>query len=210
MRDLSGWVRSAGHEQGPPRGGAAGLVDSGGAQSAESAESEDSGEAGETGDAADPGEAGLFGERGLFGEAGVLGETGDLALTVVAAETGVLGETVETFALAAEAGVTVVVAEVFCVAVGEAAALAAGDAVGVVPSSWTESHSGPSDPAEAKGPTPTAALPPMPMTPSDPITSHVVRLSIFMASDHRPSMRRQGESDESSLIHPRAAARGRG
>ena len=93
----------------------------------------------------------------------------------------------------AEAGETVVVAEVFCVAVGEAAGVATAlssvavvpsSFAAVVPSSWTESHSRPDPSPEENGPTPSAALPPTLITPIDPTTSHVVRLLRFIP---RPS-----------------------
>src|SRR5690554_5536257 len=108
-------------------------------------------------------------------EAGDWGETGVLAEYVVVGETAVRTET----------GVTVVVAEPSRVAVGEAAGVALGLAASLgaplgVPSSWTESHSGPSPLPAAKGPTPSAALPPTPITPRDPTTSHVVRLGSFI------------------------------
>src|SRR5690606_6230148 len=186
MRDLSDFLGSPGHAQSPPRGGERRALRSVGRraprsqspESAEGAEAGDCGEAGETVLAGDFGEAGVFGEavvRGDFGETGAVGETGVLA------EYGVVGET----AVRAETGVSVVVAEPAGVAVGEAAGVALGLAASLgaplgVPSSWTESHSGPSPLPAAKGPTPSAALPPTPITPRDPTTSHVVRLGSFI------------------------------
>lgn len=100
----------------------------------------------------------------------------------------------------AETGVTVVVADGFWVAVGETARAGFGDGVGEaeddsvgdgegategvaaaslgtgVPSSCTESHCGPVPGPGENGPTPRAALPPTPITPSEPTTSHAVRL----------------------------------
>lgn len=87
-------------------------------------------------------------------------------------------------AVRAETGVIVVVAEGFCVALGETSGVGAGlpDGVSTSPgSSWTESHRGPSSDPAANGPTPVAALPPMPITPSDPMTSHAVRLVPFIS-----------------------------
>jgi len=138
------------------------------------------GESGLTGllaDAGDFGLTGLLADAGLLGETGLFGEIGDLG------EIGLFGEAVET-AVCTEwmlAALIVVIAEVLWVAVGETAVPTTGARDEVASASrFSSVTSGRASPASAR-----AAPPPMATMPSDPATSHVLRVLSFIGRSFR-------------------------